>query len=275
LTDTAQRNYMTRWLAAIAALSLPLAASRSPAQRPDQGAAEIELLALRAAITRRIPVRADSFLIGPSRVRVIADSAAIMLAALPKPTLCRGEAERGILLVRCTSLTDEEPTEIASQLLMHYSGRYGDISGGGLLASVHARRPMPFDTLHVMCVGRDSMRIAAPVVERWERDYYRPLDPSAPSYIMTALHLQFSSAADHQGVTATITMRAPGEAPSDDDRSAMLADRLSGLTLGGDQVLLAPALAKVAVMFERQWVSRPMPPMVMEFVNRYAPSGRP
>ncbi|HWZ61252.1 MAG TPA: hypothetical protein VNW46_19880, partial [Gemmatimonadaceae bacterium] len=252
------------------------------------GAAEIELLALRAAITRQVLVRADSFLIGPRHVRVTADSAARVLAALPKPTLCRGEAERGTLSVSCTSLTDEAPMEIAIQLVMHYHGKYGDISGGGLLGSVHARRPLPFDTLRVLCVGRDTLVIEAPAVERWERDYYPLIDASTPAYNMTGMDggdgrhsgvievLTFSSSADHHGVNVAITMSGnPRERPSDDDRSAMLADRLSGLTLGADQPLLAPALAKVAVMFERQWVSRPMPPMVLEFVNRYAPSGRP
>jgi hypothetical protein len=261
---------------------------RSLAQRPDHGAAEIELLALRAAITRRIPVRADSFLIGPSRVRVTADSAASVLAALPKPTLCRGEAEQGMLSVSCTSLTDEEPKEIATQLLMHYDGKYGDISGGGLLGAVHAHRPMPFDTLRVLCVGRDTLVIEAPAVERWKREYYPLLDASAPTYNMIALPggdgrhsgvievLTFSSSLDPYGVNVRVTTSGdPTERPSDDDRSATLADLLSGLTLGADQPLLAPALAKVAVMFERQWVSRPMPPMVMEFVNRYAPSRRP
>ncbi|HWZ60715.1 MAG TPA: hypothetical protein VNW46_17155, partial [Gemmatimonadaceae bacterium] len=186
MTDTAQRNYMTRLLA-IAALSLLLAATTSLAQRPDHGAAEIELLALRAAITRRIPVRADSFFVGPSRVRVTADSAASVLAALPKPTVCRGEAEGGTLSVRCASLTEQEPVMIAMQLLMRYSGQFGDISSGGLLRSVNARRPTPFDTLRVLCVGRDTLVIDAPAVERWERDYYPVIDSSASGYNMTGM----------------------------------------------------------------------------------------
>jgi hypothetical protein len=119
------------------------------------------------------------------------------------------------------------------------------------------------------------MMIAAPAVERWQRDYYRPFDLPAPYYSMSALRLEFSSSADSHNFTAVWTRGDSNERPSDDDRSAILADQLSGLTLGGDQALLQPALAKVAVMFERQWVSRPMPPMVMEFVNRYAPSRRP
>jgi hypothetical protein len=153
---------------------------------------------------------------------------------------------------------------------------------------VHARRPFPFDTLRVLCVGRDTLVIEAPAVERWKREYYALLDASAPTYNMIGLDggdgghsgaievLTFSSSADHYGVDVRVTMSGDTtERPSEDDRSAMLADQLSGLTLGGDQALLQPALAKVAVMFERQWVSRPMPPMVMEFVNRYAPSRRP
>ena len=144
-----------------------------------------------------------------------------------------------------------------------------------------------------MCVGRDTLVIDAPSLERWERDYYEHLGQDAESYNMSeydiddmedggpvtqsARHhgvvavLKFSASADSHGTIVGFTFGG-SERPSEDDRMASLADQLGSLSFGADEALLRPSLAKVAAMFDHHWAGRAMPPMAVEFVERYGHS---
>ena len=277
-----------------------LAAAPSTAQRPatapagtDSDAAKLELLVLRTAISSHIPVRADSVTFAASAAPISADSAIRSLTRIAKPAVCVGIARRGMLNITCQAFAELEPSMISMDLEMRYTPTYGSITGGGgVLGFVHARSRAVFDTLDVLCIGRDTIVLPAPALERWERDYYATMDRDVPLYNMSGddVHddgrpssllrvagqshgvvavYRFSSSADDHGTETVLTIRGAPERPSEDDRLARLANSLDDLTLGADEGMLRPALAKVAAMFTQHWAGRTLPPMVAMFVERY------
>jgi hypothetical protein len=222
-----------------------------PAGGTDRDAAIIELLALHQPRT---------------------DSAIQRLVAIAKPAMCDTSG--------CTPLMDEKPAAIASELEMRYS-EHGSIGGGGSLGFVTAKRPFPFDTLRVMCVGLDTLFVSAAAFERWERDYYRSLDMILFSREDTShgavYVVDFNSdpLRGARGVVTSIHDRARfvSEPPLDEERLTNLADRLSELNLGADEPLLRPALAKVGTLFVERWGDRPMPEPVASYVKHYGVGG--
>jgi hypothetical protein len=282
-------------LFAIALASNPLTGQRPrvPPAGTDSDAAKLELLALRTAISRQIPVRSDSVIIAPSPAPISADSAIRSLSRLPKPVACEGLAQRDMLNITCTALANVEPRRIAAFLTMRYTPTYGSITGGGgLLGYARRQGGLAVDTLLAVCIGRDTLVLPAPALERWERDYYETMRPGIPTYNMGGGNLEedtrppsapgqpdkrprevvtyrFSSSADEHGFSIGWTIGGTTARPSEDDVLAVQADQLDGLTFGADEPMLRPALAKIAAAFTQHWAGRTPPPMVAMFVARY------
>ncbi|HWZ58700.1 MAG TPA: hypothetical protein VNW46_06940, partial [Gemmatimonadaceae bacterium] len=283
-----------------AALACNPLASQRPGVAPagsDTDAAKLELLALRTAISRQTPVRSDSFIIAASPAPISADSAIRSLSRLPKPLVCEGLAQRDMLNITCTALANVEPRTIAADLTMRYMPTYGSITGGGgLLGYARRQRGVAVDSLLAVCIGRDTLVLPAPALERWERDYYEAVGPGIPAYNMGGGNLdedgrplaapgqpeerrrevvtyRFASSADQHGISVGITIGGTTARPSEDDALAAQADQLDGLTFGADEPMLRPALAKIAASFTQHWAGRTAPPMIAMFVARY--KGRP
>jgi hypothetical protein len=135
-------------------------------------AARFELMVRRAAISRRIPVRADSVKISPNLTLVSAESAAAIMASYIKPTICRAVAQAEMLTLTCKSLVQEAPDLIAIDLLARYTPKYGSIAGpGGLVGFERVKDRRMVDTSHILCIGRDTAVFLAAVAERWKRDW--------------------------------------------------------------------------------------------------------
>jgi hypothetical protein len=287
-----------------ALLAIALASHSLAGQRPgvaaagsDTDAAKLELLALRTAISRQIPVRADSFIIAASPTPISADSAIRSLIRVPKPTVCEGVAQHDMLHVTCTALANAEPRIIAVDLGMRYMPTYGSIAGGGgMLGDARRERGGDVDRLQALCIGRDTLVLPAPALERWERDYYEAIGLAIPGYNMGGGNLEeykrppatpgqpeersrevvtyrFSSSADQHSYTKVWTTGGTTARPSEDDALTVQADQLDALTFGADEPMLRPALAKIAAAFTQHWAGRTPPPMVAVFVARY--EGRP
>jgi hypothetical protein len=251
--------------AIVVLLAIALACSPLTGQRPgvaaggtDTDAAKLELLALRTAISRQIPV-----------------------------------AQRDMLHITCTTLANVEPRTIAADLMTRYMPRYGSITGGGgLLGYARRERGVAVDTLLAICIGRDTLVLPAPALERWERDYYAAIGLDIPAYNMGGGNLEedtrppaapgqpeerrrevvtyrFSSSADEHGFMVGFITGGTMARPSEDDALATQADQLDRLTFGADEPVLRPALAKMAATFTQHWAGRTPPPMVAMFVARY------
>jgi hypothetical protein len=265
-----------------------------PAATPDgydRDAARLELVALRAAISRQIEARADSFTILPSRAAVSAESAAAILASFVKPTVCQALPQRGLLAVACKPLADQDPELIAVELLARYTPKYGSIAGGGgLLGFVRARGRRVLDTSQVVWIGRDTTIVFAASAERWERDYYAPSLMKGPTYRMSGYdaggtedgtqsagvgqrngvvaEFEFTSSADGHAGSARFSLNG-SELESEDDRLASLGDQLASMKLGADEGPLHPALTKISAELAHHWDGRLVPPMVAQFIERY------
>jgi hypothetical protein len=133
---------------------------------PAYLAARLTLLALRASIPESQPLTLDKVIVAPMIAAVSVDSAAHVLAALPKPTACHAEVVDKTLLVQCIPLAAAEPMDRA----VYAQNRSNADEQGGAMAYLEDEHG-PGDHV-VAAFGRDeSLRLSSSVVDEWNRDY--------------------------------------------------------------------------------------------------------
>src|SRR5689334_20551187 len=98
------------------------------ADTPEYLAARLALLVLRASVGKDIPLEPDRVALNGAPATSV-DAAARALEALPKPTLCFGDVEAGVLSVRCLALDD---ADAGAQNRFHFH-RKDDAERGGYM----------------------------------------------------------------------------------------------------------------------------------------------
>jgi hypothetical protein len=120
---------------------------------------------LRASVGKHIPIEAGRVALDGGRFISVEEAARVM-AAMPKPLLCDGEADHGVLAVRCRSLDVSD----ANERNWFDTTRRSTAERGGFLGWLEDEFG-PGDHL-VLATGRDEM-LAFPhsVVELWHASY--------------------------------------------------------------------------------------------------------
>jgi len=179
-------------------------------ESPEYLAARLALLVLRASVGKDIPLGPDRVALDGAPATSV-DAAARALMTLPKPTLCYGEGEAGVLSVRCLALDDADAD---AQRSFHFH-RKDDAERGGYMGWLEDRYG-PGDH-PVVAFGRgERLEVTLSVVELWHAHYeirdvnYRgddvanPLCDDEPEYrevrsLGARALLSFSSPADNRG----------------------------------------------------------------------------
>jgi hypothetical protein len=273
------------------------------ADAPEYLAARLALLALRASVGKDIPLEPDRVALNGAPATSV-DAAAHMLALLPKPTLCSGDVEAGVLSVRCLALDDADPD---AQRSFHFH-RKDDAEQGGFMGWLEDRYG-PGDHAVVIFGRGERLEVTLSVVELWHAHYeiqdvsYRgddvenPLCDDEPEYrearsLGARALLSFSSPADSRGSGVTFTLPLSESATTEEREQVekILVDMAESyhmfLTLDVDDMLPAPAetesqfrrwqrrslrehrehMKQLAPDMERFFAGREMPPEVAAFI---------
>src|SRR5579862_4883628 len=254
----------------VAEASAQAAASIQRQSDVSMAAAQVELLYLRSGVPRRTPTRGDSLWVDGGLLS--RDSATKRLARMSKPAVCKGTLNHDTLRISCQRLQDLPAEAIGTALFPLYAGEYGSISSGGMLREVRKNHPTGFDTLRVVCAGRDTIVVPALAIDAWERDYMGSLDMDGvltnsgggndldheltlgEDYYAVPLGrrygavsaFQFSSSLDAAGQSSVIFSGSehPPTPYTEEQQLTILAAQMNELTFGSDEARLRPALAK-------------------------------
>jgi hypothetical protein len=133
---------------------------------PDFGAAQLSLLGL-AASAGRDATRAEVVVrIMPDTNVLSIESAAKLLASMPKPLVCRATYADGVLVVTCDHLSDAGELE---RRVYEHSRKFEAETGGWM--SYITDRYGAGDHLVAAFGSTRSLTLPLSVTERWNRDY--------------------------------------------------------------------------------------------------------
>lgn len=147
-------------------------------------AAQIEIVALRAAIPETTHVKEGVFRVLPAKATVTAEQAAEALVSLPKPVVCAVSVTAGIPEVVCRELHDFDSQ--TRTLLM-------EDRGSGKEESMFAKAPRELgttpDAVRVLYVGRTDLIVSLADAEEWYQSYYDPMAPDSGGYAWSGDYL--------------------------------------------------------------------------------------
>jgi hypothetical protein len=200
----------------------------SLAATPAYLAARLTLLALRASIRPDIALDPERVFLDRAATAVSVDSAALQLAAMPKPLLCEADVRSGALDARCRPLASAEKHEQEWYRLT----RRDDVERGGFMGYLEVLYG-PGDH-NVLAIGRgESLMIPRSVAELWKTDYEvqgvnlrgddvgNPLVTDDADYAKARQLgargiLQFSSPEEHPIITDAFTLPLPEHATAEE-----------------------------------------------------------